>query len=75
MLLWLSDYITKRGTANGMVVVFIAGIIGGLLDGGGGIRARPFSRFLTLALVVAVVAWVARGYRIAILAVTRCERE
>jgi preprotein translocase subunit SecY len=66
MFMWLTDSITKRGTANGMLIVFIAGVIAGLADVGAGIRAQPWSQFLTLVLTVVGVAFVARGYRVAL---------
>ena len=66
LFMWLSDSITKHGATNGMLIVLFAGAIAGLPDVDAGIRARPWSEFLTLALTVGVAAWVARGYRVAL---------
>jgi hypothetical protein len=44
-----------------------AGMLAGLVDLGGRFRARPAARFITLAIVIAGTAWIARGYRKALL--------
>lgn len=65
-LMWLSHYITRRGIANGLLLVFIAGILSGLPDIAGELRAQPFPTVLTLALIVAGP----RGSRVDIRAVS-----
>jgi preprotein translocase subunit SecY len=67
VFMWLSDYITKHGTANGMLLAFVAGILAGLPDVIDGIRAQGVPLFLKLALAVAGVTWIAKGYRAALL--------
>lgn len=61
--MWLSDYITRRGIANGMLLIFVVGIIAGLPGGFDVLRAQPFWVLMSLAMAVAVVMFFARGYR------------
>ena len=64
LLVGLTDYITQRGIANGMVLMFVSAIIAGLLRGStlDLLRNRPLT-LLWLVLSVAVVVVISRGYR------------
>jgi preprotein translocase subunit SecY len=64
--IWLSDYITQRGIANGMVLIFVVGIIAGLSRSFDVLWAQPVRVLMMLALAVGVVVLTARGYRRAV---------
>ena len=65
-LIWLSDRITRRGIANGMILVFLAGIIAGLPGRLPVLRAEPVSALMLLAVAIGFVGFIARGYRRAV---------
>jgi len=64
LLVGLTDYVTQRGVANGMVLMFVSALIAGLLRGStlDALRYRPIL-LLWLAVSVAFVVLISRGYR------------
>jgi len=67
VLMCLGDWLTTRGLANGILLVWIAGIVAGLPDQVGGFRGPSAGQYVTLALSVVFVAAIARRYRRALL--------
>ncbi|HMF95725.1 MAG TPA: hypothetical protein VKE96_15600 [Vicinamibacterales bacterium] len=66
-LMWLSDDLTRRGVGNRLLITFIGGAIAGLTDVRAAVQQHPLALALRLLVATAVVAFVARGYRDAIL--------
>jgi len=63
-LMLISDQISRRQIGNGMLLVFVAGILAGLSRALG--QADPFALLASAVLQIALVAVISRGYRSAI---------